>query len=218
MAIQNLRDKLLKAGVVDKKSKQQADLQDRRDKKQKSADQLAAEDAERQRQFAERQAAESEAQRVRETERLVERQQREQFNRVRNICDRWAVRQTRPGSRRFHFVQRSGRIGYVLVNDALYDQLIMGALAVVERLAPDEIAPPLRQIDAGGCARRPRRRNVVTDLLRPSSRTQPTVQSAEAHVLLPPDAAERVQEIDQSAVRFWARSHQPVGYVADLPN
>jgi len=215
MAIQNLRDKLLKAGLVDKKQKQQVDTQDRREKKQKTAEQLAAEEAERQRLFVEQQVSEAEANRQREAQRTVDRLQHETWNRVRNICDRWAVRQTKQGSRRFHFVQRSGRIGYLLVNDALYDQLLLGSLAVVERLPPDEIAPPLRQLDHGQVRPRPRRRNLLAELLR----AQPhmgLLQSAETHVLLPPDAAERVQSIDASAVRFWAKSSQPVGYVADL--
>ena len=215
MAIQNLRDKLLKAGLVDKKQKQQVDTQDRRDKKQKSVEQLAAEEAERQRQFAEQQVAEAEANRQREAQRTVDRLQHETWNRVRNICDRWAVRQIKPGARRFHFVQRSGRIGYLMVNDALYDQLLQGALAVVERLPPDEIAPPLREIDRGQLRQRPRRRNLLAELLR----AQPhpgLLQIAETHVLLPPDAAERVLAIDTSAVRFWAKSSQPLGYVADL--
>lgn len=215
MAIQNLRDKLLKAGLVDKKQKQQVDTQDRRDKKQKSVEQLAAEEAERQRQFAEQQAAEAEANRLREAQRTVDRLQHETWNRVRNICDRWAVRQIKPGARRFHFVQRSGRIGYLLVNDALYDQLLQGALAVVERLPPDEIAPPLREIERGQLRQRPRRRNLLAELLRAQPHTG-LLQIAETHVLLPPDAAERVLAIDTSAVRFWAKSSQPLGYVADL--
>jgi uncharacterized protein YaiL (DUF2058 family) len=52
MAMQNLRDKLLKAGLVDKKQKTQVDTQDRRDKKQKGAAQLAAEEESKQRAFA----------------------------------------------------------------------------------------------------------------------------------------------------------------------
>ncbi len=215
MAIQNLRDKLLKAGLVDKKQKQQVDTQDRRDKKQKSVEQLAQEEAERQRQFAAQQAEEAEANRLREAQRTVDRLQHETWNRVRNICDRWAVRQIKPGARRFHFVQRSGRIGYLLVNDALYDQLLLGALAVVERLPPDEIAPPLRELDRSQVRPRPRRRNLLADLLRSRPQTG-LLQSPETHVLLPPEAAERVLEIDASALRFWARSSQPVGYVADL--
>jgi hypothetical protein len=60
MAIQNLRDKLLKAGLVDKKQKVLADTQDRREKKQRGADELAAAEAEKQRLFAEKQAQEAE--------------------------------------------------------------------------------------------------------------------------------------------------------------
>jgi hypothetical protein len=215
MAIQNLRDKLLKAGLVDKKQKQQVDTQDRREKKQKSVELIAQEEAEKERQFAIQQAAEAEANRQREAQRTIERLQHETWNRVRNICDRWAVRQIKQGTRRFHFVQRSGRIGYILVNDALYDQLLQGALAVVERLPPDEIAPPLREVDRSQVRARPRRPNLLAELLRAHKQTG-LLQSVETHVLLAPEAAERVQEIDSSAVRFWARSNQPVGYVADL--
>lgn len=184
MAIGNLRDKLLKAGVVDKKQKQQADLQDRRDKKQKSHAELAAEEAERQRQFEERKAQEAEAQRKLEAEREAQREQHELAYRVRNICDRWSVRQRQKGDkggkgeksapRRFYFVKRSQHIGYFTVSDQVYDQLLQGALAIVER-AVDE----------------------------------------DSHVLLPPEPAERVQELAPSAVRFWARRETPIGFLAD---
>jgi len=93
---------------------------------------------------------------------------------VRNICDRWGLRKSKPGQRRFYFVKRSMHIGHLLVNDALYDQLLAGALAVVERFPEDD-----------------------------------------AHVLLPPEPAERVHEIDATAVRFWARTGQPIGYIAE---
>jgi uncharacterized protein YaiL (DUF2058 family) len=174
MALGNIRDKLLKAGLVDKKQKQQADTQDRRDKKQKSADQHIADDEERKRQFAERQATEAAAQRQQEEERAVERAVHEQRNRVSNICDRWAVRSQKPGQRRFYYVKRSRFIGHLLINDGLCDQLLLGSLVIVERQPDDD-----------------------------------------AHVLLPPDAAERVQAIDPVAVRFWARSKEPIGYVAE---
>ena len=174
MAIGNLRDKLLKAGLVDKKQKQQADLEDRRDKKQKSQDKQAEEAAERQRLYAEQQAREAEEQRQREAERKEERARHELRHRVRNICERWAVRSRKPGDRRFYFVKRNGRIGRLMVNDGFYDQLLIGSLVVVESV-PDE----------------------------------------ETHVLLPPDAALRVAELDCTAVRFWAHSQKPVGYIAE---
>jgi uncharacterized protein YaiL (DUF2058 family) len=142
MAIGNLRDKLLKAGLVDKKQKQQADTQERRDKKQKTHEQLAAEEAERQRQFEAKKAEEAEAQRRLDAEREAERAKHEAANRIRNICDRWSVRSRGPGDgkrdkggppRRFYFVKRSRRIGFLVISDLLYDQLLLGALAVVER-------------------------------------------------------------------------------------
>lgn len=212
MAIQNLRDKLLKAGVVDKKQKQQADTQDRRDKKQKTADQLAVEEAERQQAFALQKATEAELARQREAERAEHRQRHEALNRVRNICDRWAVRPLRAGSRRFHFVQRSGRIGHLMVTDAHFDQLLLGALAVVERLPPEEISPPLCEV----LAAKPRKKSVLSDLLRLKDGLALGLGSTETHVLLPPDAAERVALIDPTALRFWAHSGKPVGFVADL--
>lgn len=183
MAIGNLRDKLLKAGLVDKKQKQQADIQDRRDKKQKSHDQLAQEEAARQQEFEARKLAEAEAQRQVEAEREKARDAHEQRNRVRNICDSWSVRSRgkpagggAPGPRRFYYVKRSRHIGHLVVNDLILDQLLLGALAIVER-APDE----------------------------------------ETYVLLPPEPAERVFEIDADAIRFWARKASPIGFLAD-PN
>jgi uncharacterized protein YaiL (DUF2058 family) len=183
MAIGNLRDKLLKAGLVDKKQKQQADIQDRRDKKQKSQEQLAQEDAARQKEFEARLAAEAEAQRLLEAEREKERAVHEQRNRVRNICDRWSVRMRgKPasggaqGPRRFYYVKRSQKIGHLTVNEFILDQLLLGALAIVER-APDE----------------------------------------ETHVLLPPEPAERVLELDLDCVRYWARKAGPIGFIADPP-
>ena len=144
MAMQNLRDKLLKAGLVDKKQKTQVDTQDRRDKKQKGAEQLAAEEEAKQRAFAEKLAAEAEAERQREAERAAERLRHEARDRVRNICERWAVRQRRPGQRRFYFIRRSGRIGYLLVSDELLEKLSVGAMAIIERLdvvAANEVDP-----------------------------------------------------------------------------
>lgn len=216
MALGNLRNQLLKAGLVDKKQKVQADTQDRREKKQKGADQLAAEEEAKKRAFAEQQAAEAEAQRQAEAERQAERSQAELLNRVRNICDRWAVRPTRPGQRRFYFVQRSGRIAYLLVSDAVLDQLLVGALAIVERLTPDEV----EALTGAPRGQKARARSLV-DKVRERAGVAATAVSVrdriEAHVLLPPEPAERVFGLDPSAVRFWARSAQPLGFLPDEP-
>lgn len=213
MAMQNLRDKLLKAGLVDKKQKQQSDIQDRREKKQKGIDKQAEEEAERQRLFAERQAAEAEEQRRREEERAAERRRHEQQNRVRNICDRWAVRSNRPGKNRFYFVQRDNHIGYLMVSEALHDQLLQGSIAVVERM-PVGDKPGIEATEV----RHAKRRSMLDELRQPQksrAHASAAATSPETHVLLPPDAAERVQELDPIAVRFWARTGHPIGYIAE---
>ena len=212
MAIQNLRDKLLKAGLVDKKQKVLADTQDRREKKQRGADELAAAEAEKQRLFAEKQAQEAEEQRLAELAKAAERAEREAAHRVRNICDRWAVRVTRPGQRRFYFVQRSGRVGYLWLPDVLCDQLCLGALAIIERMPSAEIAElasrPRPQ------ARKPR--SLLQQLIGQVKKGQMQVVSEETHVLLAPEPTERILAIDPSAVRFWARSQKPLGYVSEV--
>ena len=212
MAIQNLRDKLLKAGLVDKKQKVLADTQDRREKKQRGADELAAAEAEKQRLFAEKQAQEAEEQRLAELAKAAERAEREAAHRVRNICDRWAVRVTRSGQRRFYFVQRSGRVGYLWLPDVLCDQLCLGALAIIERMPSAEIAElasrPRPQ------ARKPR--SLLQQLIGQVKKGQMQVVSEETHVLLAPEPTERILAIDPSAVRFWARSQKPLGYVSEV--
>lgn len=219
MALGNLRNQLLKAGLIDKKQKVQADTQDRRDKKQKGVDQVAAEEEARQRAFAEQQAAEAEAQRQADAARQAERAQSELMYRVRSICDRWAVRPTRPGQRRFYFVQRSGRIAHLLVGDMVLDQLLVGALAIVERLPQDEIAALLAAGPGARTSRRALRPPSLVERVRQQAglASSGTGVSIETHVLLPPEPTERVLELDPTAVRFWARSAQPLGFLPDEP-
>jgi uncharacterized protein YaiL (DUF2058 family) len=210
MAMQNLRDKLLKAGLVDKKQKTQADTQDRRDKKQKGAAELAAEEEARQRAFAEKQAAEAEARRQADLERAAERARHEDRGRVRNICEHWALRKPKPGDRRFYFTRRSGRIGHLMLNDELCEQLRIGALAIIERLDDDE------QELALGAARGGKPRSLIAQLKRDVAGPPPlTIPS---HVLLPPEPTERVLAIDPTAIRFWARSVAPIGVLTELPS
>ena len=212
MAMQNLRDKLLKAGLVDKKQKTQVDTQDRRDKKQKGAAELAAEEAARQRAFAEKQAAEAEAQRQREAERAAERAAHEARVRVANICAHWAVRQKRPGQRRFYFARRSGAVGYLLVSDELVEKLSVGALAIIERLDDKEYEVALAAARSG--PPRSLLAQLQRELKKPGAAGVPLV-SVESHALLPPEPTERVLAIDPTAVRFWARRSEPLGILPD---
>jgi uncharacterized protein YaiL (DUF2058 family) len=220
MALGNLRNQLLKAGLVDKKQKVQADTQDRREKKQKGVDQLAAEQEAKQRAYEEQKAAEAEAQRQAEAARQAERAQAELENRVRNICDRWAVRPTRPGQRRFYYVQRSGRIAYLLVSDAVLDQLLVGALAIVERLPAAEIAELAQGGGPRAAVAKTRSRSLqtlLTQVRKQAGLLSAGVAVVETHVLLPPEPTERVLALDPTAVRFWARKAQPLGFLPDEP-
>ena len=66
--------------------------------------------------------------------------------------------------------------------------------------------------------RHARRRSMLDELRQPQkskAHASAAATSPETHVLLPPDAAERVQELDPIAVRFWARTGHPIGYIAE---
>ncbi|HMU40653.1 MAG TPA: DUF2058 family protein [Pseudomonadota bacterium] len=211
MAMQNLRDKLLKVGLIDKKQKVVADTQDRRDRKQKGADLLAQEDAEKQRIFAEKQAEDAQKQREADRAKVEEKARHELANRVRNICDRWAVRLTRPGQRRFYFVQRSGKVGYLWLPEPVCDDLCLGALAIIERLPPEEIAA----LESRPKVPHRKPRSLIAQLLHDVKAGNMQFVSSETHVLVPPEPAERIFAIDPTAVRFWARSVRPLGYVGE---
>ena len=203
--MQNLRDKLLKVGLVDKKQKQQVDTQARRERKQQGQGAEQTQEEARRAAFEEKRRAEAEAQRRLEEERARERVRRERQNQVRSIADHWAIRQSRPGQHPFYFVQRSGRIGRLLVSAPLRVQLSAGAVAIVERLLPEEAAVPVPR----------RRRGPLEALLR--ERRGAEYQAVEAYVLCPWEAAERILKLDESAVRFWARQQDPVGVFAEDP-
>lgn len=206
MAIQNLRDKLLKAGLVDKKQKVLADTQDRREKKQHGADKLAESEAEKRHLFEEKQAAEAHAKRLAEQTRNQQKAQQETAYRIRNICDRWAVRLTKPGVRRFYFVQRAARVGYLWLPESVCDDLCLGALAIVERVPPTETA-------ARVVLRKPR--SLLAQLVKKVKEGKMQFVTDETHVLLPPEPTERILALDAEAVRFWARSVKPLGYLTD---
>ncbi len=174
--MQNLRDKLLKVGLVDKKRKQEAENQARRERKQKGAVEQAQEEQARRQEYEARLLAEAEERRRLEADRGAERARDELHNRIRNIVDRWEMRKHKPGPQRFYFLRRAGRIGRLHVSAELAEQLGRGAVAIVER-PPESGAAP----------------------------------DSEIHVLLPWEAAERILELDETAVRFWARSTQPIG-------
>ncbi len=160
MSMQNLRDKLLQAGLVDKKKKKQADHQARQQRSQKKKKNKAkgqrpdAAEAERARAFERREAERRETDRRRERQRERERQaqaaaaaerraEREAAERAaqRELVERYRLRElvqasmflpSRPGPVPFHFVSRSGTIRCLDLTTRIAHELEQGLLAIVQ--------------------------------------------------------------------------------------
>lgn len=135
--MQNLRDKLLKAGKVSKKQKRQADqnTRQRRKKRQKKGDRPPEEEAEAKRKaLYEAQLAEQQARDLAlEEERRKEREAKERVLRSRHIIDYYGQR-LRKGRRRWNFVASDRKIRFITIRDSDAWLLEEGRLAIVERL------------------------------------------------------------------------------------
>lgn len=133
----DLRDQLLKAGLINKGQKQQVELEKRRERKQ-----LKKGQAEEQAQAQQRQAYEAklEAQRQADRQRAAEQravlEAKETLLRLRHIIDYWKLSEEPSGTRRWYFVTRQDVVKYLYVSEPLALQLSTGTLAIAER--PDE--------------------------------------------------------------------------------
>ena len=160
MSMQNLRDKLLQAGLVDKKTKKQADHQARQQRSEKKKKNKAkgqrpdAVEAERARAYERREAERRRADREREHRRQRQRQaqaaaaeqrraEREAAERAaqRELVERYRLRElvqasmflpARPGPVPFHFVSRSGAIRCLDLTTRIAHELEQGLLAIVQ--------------------------------------------------------------------------------------
>jgi uncharacterized protein YaiL (DUF2058 family) len=136
-AMQNLRDQLLKTGLISKGQKQQVEQEKRRERKQLKKGEADALAQEQQRRAYE---ARLEAQRVADRERAAA--QRTQFEakekllRIQHITDYWRLEEP-TGTLRWYFMTRNNVVKYLSVSEPLGLQLSTGALAIVER--PDEL-------------------------------------------------------------------------------
>jgi len=135
--MQNLRDQLLKTGLINKGQKHQVEQEKRRERKQLKkgeADELARE---QQRRAYE---AKLEAQRVADRERAAAQhaqlEAKEKLLRIRQITDYWRLEEP-TGTLRWYFMTRNNVVKYLSVSEPLGLQLSTGALAIVER--PDEL-------------------------------------------------------------------------------
>jgi uncharacterized protein YaiL (DUF2058 family) len=189
--MQNLRDKLLKAGLVTEKQAKDAERKDEkpagaqhRTAKERASPatggapagaqhrtEEAVSEEERQRRdaFALREAELSEDRRKDAAKKAEARMQSERAHRLRHLVETHRVREA-PGEVDFHFVKRSGKIGRLAVSPETAKLLEGGKAAVVE--------------DPG----------------------QPE------HAVVPGEAAKRIYEVDPQAIRFWFGPEKPIGF------
>jgi uncharacterized protein YaiL (DUF2058 family) len=144
--MQNLRDQLLKTGVVTKDQKRQVEQQKRRERKQHKPGQLEETTQAEQRQTYE---ARLEAQRAVDRERAAAQrtllEAREKRLQIRHIIDYWKVAAEPAGNRRWYFPTRHNVIKYLYVAEPVAARLSSGDLAIVEY--PEEVDMPFTLID-----------------------------------------------------------------------
>jgi uncharacterized protein YaiL (DUF2058 family) len=126
----DLREQLLKAGLVSPKQVRQARHEDRVHRKEVGHEGLEAERADRERE----QARDQEEKRRRDQEREEERRQRQADEEraqalARRIQAGW-VREATGGNRRFYFVVEQGRITYLDLTDQAVRRLLSGSAAI----------------------------------------------------------------------------------------
>ena len=133
--MQDLRDKLLNAGLVDKKSKRKAEQKARKKKKRSGGIRLAEERAEQERReaFEAQRLRDAAENRKREAERRAAFDRKEKLLRATYIAEANAIREHRRGPRKFYFATRAGLIKRFEVSQALGVRLELGRAAIVER-------------------------------------------------------------------------------------
>lgn len=149
--MQNLRDQLLKTGLISKGQKQQVEQDQRRERKQLKkgqADEIA--------QAQQRQAYEAklEAQRAADRQRAAEQQAlletKEKLLRIRQIIDYWKLSEEPSGTQRCYFVTQNNLVKYLYVSEPMALQLSTGTLAIVEY--PGEFEAPRYLLIEGDAA------------------------------------------------------------------
>jgi uncharacterized protein YaiL (DUF2058 family) len=130
--MQNLRDKLLKAGLVSEKQAKEA-ARDQKGLKQPHRareEQVSAEEQQRRDAFAAREAEHAEERRKEAAKVAEARMQSERARRLRQLVESHRV--SDKGEITFHYVRRSWKIGRLDVSLELQEKLKSGAAAVVE--------------------------------------------------------------------------------------
>jgi uncharacterized protein YaiL (DUF2058 family) len=153
--MQNLRDKLLKAGLVTEKQAKEAERKAGKQpgtvqQKQQS---LSEEERQRREAFALREAELAEERRKEAARKAEARQQSERALRLRQLVEKNRVREA-PGEVNFHFVKRNGKVGRLAVSPQTAKLLESGAAAVVEdpgnpehAVVPGDAAKRIYEVD-----------------------------------------------------------------------
>jgi len=151
--MQNLRDKLLKAGLVTEKQAKEAAREERPARKHKEREaQVSAEEQQRREAFAAREAELAEERRKEAAKAAESKMQSERARRLRQIVQ--AHRIDDPGAGLFHYVRRNGKIGRLALGAETQKLLESGAAAVVDdpgspdcAVVPAEAAKRIYQVD-----------------------------------------------------------------------
>src|SRR4051812_7277425 len=131
--MQNLRDKLLKAGLVTEKQAKEAARDQRQGPPKPHRErekQVSEEERQRREAFAAREAEVAEARRKEAAKAAEARMQSERARRLRQLVETHRVREA--GEVTFHYVRRSGKIGRLDVSAEMQKRLEQGAAAVVD--------------------------------------------------------------------------------------
>ena len=153
--MQNLRDKLLKAGLVSDKQAQEAARTDRPPKKphREREEAQSVEEKQRRDAFAAREAEVSEERRKEAAKVAEAKMQSERARRLRQLVESNRLREA-PGEVSFHFVKRSGKIGRLAISPETARLLESGGAAVVDdpgspdhAVVPAEAAKRIYQVD-----------------------------------------------------------------------
>jgi uncharacterized protein YaiL (DUF2058 family) len=153
--MQNLRDKLLKAGLVTEKQATEVAKEQRPPRKHRQREEAqSVEEKQRQDAFKAREAEVAEERRKEAAKVAEARMQSERARRLRQLVEAHRIREA-PGEVAFHFVRRSGKIGRLAVSPDTAKMLESGAAAVVEdpgspdhAVVPAEAAKRIHEVDA----------------------------------------------------------------------
>ena len=151
--MQNLRDKLLKAGLVTEKQAQEAARDTRAPKKHREREAKESEEEKQRREaFAAREAELAEERRKEAAKVAEARMQSERARRLRQIVE--SNRIDDPGASLFHYVRRNGKIGRLALGLETQKLLESGGAAVVEdpgapdcAVVPAEAAKKIYEVD-----------------------------------------------------------------------